>query len=78
MSSDFEDIVRTCEFYREEGWPFYVDYESSHVTLGGYGIDPVREGGHLTGYLVVDPEGVSQVVDDLDSFFQSVFEWGYY
>lgn len=75
VSSDLEDIGRICGFYREDDWLFYVDLENSHVTMGDYGIDPVRENGHLVGYLVEDPEGVTQVVDDLDSYFQSVFDW---
>ena len=74
-SSDFEDIVSTCEFYADSDRMIYVDLENFHVTMGEYGIDPVMEGGHLVGYLVEDPDGVTQVVDDLDSFFQSALGW---
>lgn len=73
-SSDLDDIVMTCEFYSEPDWPFYVDYENLHVTMGGYGIDPVRKNGHLVGYLVEGPDGVTRIVDDLDEFFQMEFE----
>lgn len=76
VGSDFEDAVRICEFYCEPGWPFYVDLENLHVMMGDYGVDPVWETGHLVGYLVEDPDGVTQIVDDLDSYFQSVLEWG--
>lgn len=65
----------TCEFYADSDWPLYIDPENLHVTMGGYGIEPVRENGHLTGYLVEDPDGVTQAVDDLDSYFQSVLDW---
>lgn len=75
--SDFEDIVRICEFYREPDWFFFVDLENFHVVMGDYGVDPVRENGHLVGYLVEDPKGVTRVVDDLDIYFQEVFEWEY-
>lgn len=74
-SSVLDDIVRVCEFYRESDWPFFVDLENFHVTVGEYGIVPVRGNGHLAGYLVEGPDGVTQVVDDLDSFFQSVLDW---
>lgn len=75
VESDFDDVVRICEFYRECDWPLYVDYENLHVTMGEYGVDLVRENGHLVGYLVEDPDGVTCVVDDLDSYFQSVLDW---
>lgn len=75
--SDFEGIVEICEFYGLPDYPVHVDWENFHVTVGDYGIDPVRRDGYLTGYLVEDPNGVTQVVDDLDEFFQIVFEWGY-
>lgn len=76
VSSDFQDIVRTCEFYRESEWSFYVDYVNLHVAMGGYGIDLVREDGHLVGYLVEDPYGATQLVDDLDSYFKSALDCG--
>lgn len=75
--SDLEDIVRICRFYCEPGWPFHVDLENLHVTMGDYGVDPVRENGRLVGYLVEDPTGFTRVVEDLDYYFQEVFEWGY-
>lgn len=75
VESDFEDVVTLCNFYKEGDWSFYVDLENLHVVMGDYAIDPVWENGHLVGYLVVDPEGVTQVVDDLDSYFQDVLDW---
>ena len=74
-TSDFADIITICQFYAESGWDIYVDYENSHVMMGDYVIGPVRENGVLVGYLVADPEGVTQVVDDLDSYFQGEFDW---
>lgn len=71
----FDDVVMICEFYRESGWPFFVDLEGLHVVMGGYGIDLVMENGHLMGYFVEGPDGVSQVVDDLDVYFQCEFDW---
>lgn len=74
--SDFEDIVRICEFYREPGWSIYVDLENQHVNMEGYGVDPVREEGRLVGYLVEDPLGMTLVVDDLDDYFQAMLpDW---
>lgn len=69
------DIVMICEFYRGPDWPVYVDYENLHVTVGEYVISPVRENGRFVGYLVEGPDGVTRVVDDLDSYFQSVLDW---
>lgn len=75
VSSDLEDIVMICEFYSDTDCGVYVDLENSHITMGEYGIDPVRVDGHLVGYLVEDPEGVTHEVNDLDSYFQSVLDW---
>lgn len=75
VDSDFEDIVKICEFYCGVDCPLHVDWENLHVAVGDYGVDPVREDGRLVGYLVEDPDGVTQIVDDLDSFFQEEFKW---
>lgn len=71
---DFEDAVRVCEFYAEPGVGFEVDLENYHITIGGYGVDLVEENGQLVMYLVEEPEGVTIFVDDLDSYFQGVFD----
>lgn len=74
--SDFEDIVTTCEFYADSDWEIHVDLENSHVTMGDYGVYPVRGDGRPVGYLVEDGDGVTQVVDDLDSYFRSELDRG--
>ena len=75
VESDFEDTVRICEFYADPCESFEVDLENCIVLMGGREISTVRRGGRLTGYLVIDPDGVSHVEDDLDSYFQSVLDW---
>lgn len=72
-SSDFDDMVKICEFYSGEGLPIEVDYENWHVSLGGYEVDPVIEHGHLVTYLVAAPDHFSLFVNDLDGYFQSQF-----
>lgn len=73
--SDFEDVVKICEFYADPCETFEVDLENFIVFMGGFEINPVRRDGRLAGYLVIDPDGFSHVEDDLDSYFQSVFNW---
>lgn len=68
----------TCEFYSEVDCPLHVDFENLHVSIGDYGVDPVMENGLLVGYLVEEPDGVTQVVEDLDHYFQRVFKWKEY
>lgn len=76
ISSEFEDTVRTCEFYATSLDGIEVDWENYHVRMDGYDIDPVTRDGHLVRYLIVEPDGVAIFVDDLDSYFQSVLDWG--
>lgn len=72
-SSDFDDMVKICEFYSGEGLPVEVDYENRHVSLGDYEVDPVIEHGHLVTYLVEGPDHTSLFVNDLDEYFQDQF-----
>lgn len=74
--SDFADTVRICEFYSDLCETFEVDLENCVVFMGAREISPVRESGRLVSYLVVEPDGVTHWVDDLDSYFQSVLDWG--
>ena len=74
--SDFEDIVRICEFYADPCEVFEVDLENWTVFMGAREISPVMENGHLRCYLVIEPDGFSHWVDDLDGYFQSVLDWG--
>lgn len=76
VSSDFEDVIKTCEFYASSVDGTEVDLENYHISMDGYEIDPVTRDGHLVRYLVEDPKGVCLFVDDLDSYFQSVLDWG--
>lgn len=73
--SDFEDTVRICEFYADPCETFEVDLENLIVFMGAREITLVRRNGRLTGYLVIDPDGFSHIEDDLDSYFQSEFDW---
>lgn len=75
FSSEFDDTVRTCEFYASSDDEIKVDLENYHIRMDGYDIDPVTSDGHLVRYLVEDPDGVCLFVDDLDSYFQSVLCW---
>lgn len=70
ISSDFDDMVKICEFYSGDDLPIEVDYENYYITLGDYVVDPVMEHGHLVTYLVEDPDGVTLFVSDLDVYFQ--------
>ena len=74
--SDFEDTVKICEFYADPCETFEVDLENRVVFMGVREISPVRVGGRLDHYLVIEPDGFSRWVDDLDSYFQVVFDWG--
>lgn len=70
IETDFDDMVKICEFYSGDDLPIEVDYENYFIDLGGYIVDPVMEGGHLVTYLVEDPDGVTLFVSDLDVYFQ--------
>lgn len=73
--SAFEDIVKICEFYADPCEAFEVDLENCIVFMGAREVSPVMKDGHLDGYLVIEPDGVSHREDDLDSYFQSVLGW---
>jgi hypothetical protein len=73
--SDFENTVKICEFYADPCEDFEVDLENCIVFMGAREITPVRENGRLVDYLVIDPDGVSYRVDDLDEYFQRVLGW---
>lgn len=75
VESDFEDTVKICEFYADPCESFEVDLENCIVMMGALEISPVRREGRLVGYLVIEPDGVSHLEDDLDSYFQFVFDW---
>lgn len=75
VESDFEDIVRICEFYADPCETFEVDLENYVVFMGAREISPVVENGQLITHLVIDPGGISHWEDDLDSYFQSVLDW---
>lgn len=70
LNSEFDDLVKICEFYSGDDLPIEVDEENYFVTLGDYVVDPVMEGEHLVTYLVEDPDGVTLFVSDLDDYFQ--------
>lgn len=78
VESDFEDTVKTCEFYADPYYTFEVDFENYHIMVDGYGVDPVMEDGHLAYYLVEEPDGTTQFVEDLDHYFHRVFKWKEY
>lgn len=73
--SDFEDTVKICEFYADQCGAFEVDLENHIVFIGDREVSPVRVGGRLDCYLVVEPDGVTHWVDDLDSYFQAALGW---
>lgn len=76
FSTDFDDTAKICAFYSGEGFPLVVDEENRYITVGDYIVVPVLEDGHLTAYIVVDPEHITHLVSDLDSFFQGVLpDW---
>lgn len=72
VESDFEDIVKICEFYADPCETFEVDLENCIVLMGAREISPVVENGQLVSYLVIEPDGVSHWVDDLDEYFLRV------
>lgn len=76
FSSEFEDTIKLCEFYASSFDGVEVDKENFHIRMEGYGIDPVVGDCHIAYYLVVDPDGRALFVDDLDSYFQEVIDWG--
>lgn len=67
--SDFEDTVKICKFYADPREAFEVDLENCTVLMGAREISPVRANGHLDHYLVIEPGGLSLLVDDLDEYF---------
>lgn len=75
LDSDFDDMVKICEFYASSADDVKVDLENYHITMGEYGVDPViGEGGdHLAYYLIEEPDGTSLFVNDLDDYFQDQF-----
>lgn len=75
VESDFDDTVRICEFYADPCESFEVDLENHVVFMGGREISLVMENGGLVAYLVIEPDGVSHRVDDLDVYFQGVLDW---
>lgn len=70
FSSDFDDMVKTCDFYSGDNLPIEVDEENYYVTLGDYVVDPVMKDGHLVMYIVEEPDGITLFVSDLDEYFQ--------
>lgn len=75
VESDFEDTVRICEFYADPCEAFEVDFEKGFIFMGAREINLVMEDGRFDGWLVIEPDGVGHLVDDLDSYFQGVFDW---
>ena len=75
VESDFEDTVRICEFYADPCEAFEVDLENCFVFMGAREINLVRRNGRLAGWLVIEPDGLSHLVDDLDSYLQDVYDW---
>lgn len=75
VGSDFDDVVKICEFYLGDDFPVEVDYENRHVSFGDYEVDLVIERGHLVTYLVEGPDHISLFVNDLDEYFQRVLAW---
>lgn len=75
VESDFDLTVRICDRYADPCEVFEVDLENCIVLMGAREIDLVRKDGRLDGWLVIEPDGVSLQVDDLDSYFQSVLDW---
>lgn len=70
IESEFDDLVKICEFYSGDDLPIEVDEENYYITLGGYIVDPVMKDGHMVTYLVEAPDGVAIFVSDLDDYFQ--------
>lgn len=75
VESDFEDTVMVCEFYADPCEGFEVDRENRFIFMGAREINLVIEDGKLDGWLVIEPDGFGHLVDDLHSYFQSVFGW---
>lgn len=76
VESDFDDMVKTCEFYSGDDFPIEVDYDNRVVFLGGYVIEPLVKNGHITDYFVTVPVFKPHLVTDLDAYFQSVLpDW---
>lgn len=75
VDSDFDEMVKICESHIGPWEAFDVDLENCIVFIGAREISPVRRGGLLVGYLVIEPSGLSHVEGDLDSYFQHIFEW---
>lgn len=76
VESDFEDVVKICEFYADPCETFEVDLENLIVLMGAREITPVRVNGRLDHYLIFEPDGFSHLEGDLDSYFQSRLGWG--
>lgn len=74
---DFENTISICEFYADPCETFEVDLENHFILMGGREINLVRKDGKLDGWLVIEPDGFSHLVDDLHSYFQSMFDWRY-
>lgn len=77
MSADsiFDDTVKICEFYADPCETFEVDSENLIVFMGDREISLVKGDGRQEAYLVIEPDGLSHLEDDLDSYFQRIFEW---
>jgi len=75
VESDFENTIRICEFYSDPCESFEVDLENHFILMGAREINLVREDGKLAGWLVIEPDGFSHLVDDLHSYFQCVYDW---
>lgn len=75
VESDFEDIVKICEFYADPCESFEVDLENCIVFMGAREISPLMENGRMVTHLVIEPDGLSHWVDDLDTYFQSALDW---
>lgn len=76
VDEEFDDIVKTCEFYSGDGLPIEVDCDKRAVFLGDYVIEPLVKNGHITDIFVTDPYFNPHLVTDLDSYFQSVLpDW---
>ena len=76
VNSEFDDMVKTCEFYSGDGLPIEVDYDNKAVFLGDYVIEPLVKKGHITDYFVTDPVFLPHLVTDLDDYFQAVLpDW---
>lgn len=76
VASDFDDMVKICEFYSGDGLPIEVDDDNRAIFLGDYVIEPLVKGGRITDYFVTDPSFNPHLVSDLDAYFQSVLpDW---